>query len=450
MIKEKISSQEVIDLVASKASVSKRAVEEFLKVMISTIESALIAGESVKIKNYGTFKLQWNEPRKSVNVQTGEEILLSGYYKVTFTPDAILKDLVNEPFAHLEPVILDQQQNEPVEEDDDDDDEIGLDPLRVFNDQASEIKDLISEIQSLSSKPKPVFVEKKEELKPQKQEFEEPAKIFWAEKVVELPKESLHAETLQRISTELHESKELLKELVEIQPNSQKKHDYTSFQTREPEPKQAQEYISNMPSTPYLDYAKPAKKRRIWLYFLIIFFFLAGIGSGLYMFVPQVKDGADSVVNNLRIVAGNISEDISTWFAPAPEKVVLPVKKTVVKPKPIVVLKDTSANDTIDKFAKIPVDSLQLMFDNPRIYTRFITSEKTVVGSRLTRFSKKYYDDKAFWVYIYEANKEKISDPDNIAIGILIRIPRLDPRLIDLANPRCIKKARELHSVYIK
>jgi nucleoid DNA-binding protein len=75
MNKEKISSQEIIDLVASKASVSKRAAEEFLKVMIATVEDGLLAGEIVKIKNFGTFKLQWNEPRKSVNIQTGTEIL---------------------------------------------------------------------------------------------------------------------------------------------------------------------------------------------------------------------------------------------------------------------------------------------------------------------------------------------------------------------------------------
>ena len=50
MSKEKISSQEIIDHVSAKASVSKRAAEEFLKVMISTIEDALLAGETVMIK----------------------------------------------------------------------------------------------------------------------------------------------------------------------------------------------------------------------------------------------------------------------------------------------------------------------------------------------------------------------------------------------------------------
>ena len=107
MIKEKISSQEIIDMIASKASVSKRAAEEFLKVMIASVEEGLLAGEIVKIKNFGTFKPQWNEPRKSVNVQTGDEIKIAGYYKVVFVPDTALKEQVNEPFAHLEPVELD-------------------------------------------------------------------------------------------------------------------------------------------------------------------------------------------------------------------------------------------------------------------------------------------------------------------------------------------------------
>jgi len=103
MNKDKISSQEIIDQVASQLRVSKRQSEEFLKEMVVTIEEALLAGESVKIKNFGTFKLQWNEPRKSVNVQTGEEIILDGYNKVTFIPDVKLKDIVMNLLLILNP-----------------------------------------------------------------------------------------------------------------------------------------------------------------------------------------------------------------------------------------------------------------------------------------------------------------------------------------------------------
>jgi hypothetical protein len=97
-----------------------------------------------------------------------------------------------------------------------------------------------------------------------------------------------------------------------------------------------------------------------------------------------------------------------------------------------------------------PVDSLQLLFDNPRVYTEFIASERIKFGSRLTLISRRYYGSKDFWVYIYEANKEKIPNPDQIAQGTLIRIPRLDARLIDVSNPRCLTKAKELNDLYVK
>ncbi|MFT3754023.1 MAG: hypothetical protein QM800_14480 [Paludibacter sp.] len=131
---------------------------------------------------------------------------------------------------------------------------------------------------------------------------------------------------------------------------------------------------------------------------------------------------------------------IKKFFSPELKKV--PVTETVVIPK------DTTAIDTVE--AKEPVDSLQLLFDNPRVYNEFIGTEQINAGSRLTIMSKKYYGSKDFWVYIYEANKERIQNPDNIEMGTLIRIPKLDPRLIDASNPRCVEKALELHDKYVK
>jgi nucleoid DNA-binding protein len=149
MIKDKVSSQEIIELIAIKASISKRAAEDFLKVLFLSIEEALLLGESVKIKQLGTFKLQWIEPRKSVNVRNGEDVVLAGYYKVNFAPESTLKAIVNEPFAHLEAVELDAQQKEHAQSTEIP--EINIDPLRLFTEQASEISTLLSEIQALSN-----------------------------------------------------------------------------------------------------------------------------------------------------------------------------------------------------------------------------------------------------------------------------------------------------------
>jgi nucleoid DNA-binding protein len=144
MAKEKISSQEIVEMLAEQAGITKKSADEFLKAMFSTIEETLLAGDSVKIKKFGTFKLQSNAARKSVNVQTGENIIIPGYYKVNFAPDAMLKDAVNEPFSHLDSVRLDEK-DEPIEKSAED----GFDQMGAFTEQANEIKDILSEIQSL-------------------------------------------------------------------------------------------------------------------------------------------------------------------------------------------------------------------------------------------------------------------------------------------------------------
>lgn len=85
-----------------------------------------------------------------------------------------------------------------------------------------------------------------------------------------------------------------------------------------------------------------------------------------------------------------------------------------------------------------------------RTYTSFIASERLPYGSRLTHLSRKYYNgDKDFWVFIYEANKERIQNPNIIDQGTLIRIPRLDPALRDKSNPELRKLLSELHRKYV-
>lgn len=427
MIKDKISSQEIIDLVSSKALVSKRAAEDFLKVMIATIEDALMAGESVKIKNLGTFKLQWNEPRKSVNIQTGEEIILSGYHKVSFTPDAILKDLVNEPFAHLEPIELEQETIEPIQEDTD----VVLDPLRIFTEQASEIKDLISEIQSLSPKAKPVAKEKKTEVK--------------------IEVEKIEVEKIEIEKNDLVESKIIsAEEIVSANPIETVIVSEDEKISQVPvELNKVSEVIPEFNSTPFLDKIEPPKKRKTWIWVLSTFLLICCVGSGLYFLYPPAKEYTDNTIHNFKTSVTQIPENksisevlnaISGWFRSSPKKA--SITESIIVPK------DTSDVDSIGQ--NEPTDSLQMMFDNARVYKKYIASERIKAGSRLTLISKRYYGSKDFWVYIYEANKEKITNPDQIAKGTLIRIPKLDPRLIDATNPRCIKKAKELHDIYVK
>jgi len=421
MNKEKISSQEIIDLIASKALISKRAAEEFIKMMIATIEEALLAGDIVKIKNFGTFKLQWNEPRKSVNVHTGEEIILDGYHKVTFIPEASLKDLVNEPFAHLEPVQLDDESNFVISEKKENE---VLDPLRIFTEQASEIKDILSEIQALSVSSKPVTSE--EQVKDQEQtgiEFE----VSKTNEPIILDKEKVIEQAIE--PTEIISEEPVLIEQEETQIISELTDD-------------------KIETSSFLENAK-SKNRKIWFSVLIILLLLAGTGSGLYFLYPPAKDFTDSTYLKSKKTILKMSEGVSiTDMLNTISSWVTPETKQTPIPETIFIPKDTSAMDSVTE--KPQIDSLQYLFDNPRIYREYLGSERINPGSRLTIISKRYYGNKIFWVYIYEANKDHIPNPDNIPVGTLIRIPKVDSKLIDSTNPRCIQKAKELHDIYVE
>lgn len=456
MNKDKISIQEIIDLVASKAGVSKRAAEEFLKVFISTIEDTLITGESVKIKDFGTFKLQWNEPRKSVNIQTGEEILLSGYHKVTFTPDTTLRDLVNEPFAHLEAVVLEDSNKEKAEVKMEEETEVELNPLRIFVEQASEIKNLISEIQALSSKSEKVIIEDKiESISEEKVETEinsENELIIASEEIEDLEKNS---EDINYISEdELDNKDDVIDKTTDAIDNQtvEEESQYTEVEIKTENELETEKVVvsgAEFSSNPFIEASKPGRKTRKRLWTTIIIILLSGGGIAGYFFVPPVTEIVNNTLTrgkNLIITfkdsasTTDLLNMISKWVSPTPKK--------EVSPETIIVPKKTVIGDSI--IEEEPIDSLQILFDTPRIYPELIATEKIVSGSRLARMSERYYGKSDFWVYIYEANQNRIPNPDNIPSGTLIYIPKVDPRLIDATNPRCIKKARELHDLYVK
>jgi len=118
--------------------------------------------------------------------------------------------------------------------------------------------------------------------------------------------------------------------------------------------------------------------------------------------------------------------------------------KEVIVPQ----VKDSVSEEVVA--VETPVDSLQLLFDEERVYTEFIATEKVVAGSRLTRISQRHYGVKEFWVYIYEANKDKFITPDQLIPGTTLQIPKLNPVLADKDNPRCMEYALQLHDVYLK
>ena len=116
---ERLTIQDLTDLLAAKHSMTKKDAEAFVKEFFLLIEQALENEKTVKIKGLGTFKLIDVDSRESVNVNTGERFQIKGHTKVSFSPDANLRDTINKPFAHFETVVLNENtilEDTPIEE----------------------------------------------------------------------------------------------------------------------------------------------------------------------------------------------------------------------------------------------------------------------------------------------------------------------------------------------
>ncbi|MCH5311348.1 MAG: HU family DNA-binding protein [Prevotella sp.] len=102
----KISFYDIASVLMEHNGLTQSKANDFVKAMFDIIQERLPIDQQVKIKGLGTFKIIDVEDRESINVNTGERILIEGHSKITFTPDAAMKELINKPFSQFETVIL--------------------------------------------------------------------------------------------------------------------------------------------------------------------------------------------------------------------------------------------------------------------------------------------------------------------------------------------------------
>lgn len=102
----KNSVQEIAAVIAGKHGLSQQDAEAFVYSFFNLINDGLHSEKVVKVKGLGTFKVIDVRERESVNVNTGERVLIESHGKITFTADPIMRDLVNKPFAQFETVVL--------------------------------------------------------------------------------------------------------------------------------------------------------------------------------------------------------------------------------------------------------------------------------------------------------------------------------------------------------
>ena len=375
---EKLSWSELRRALAVRAGVSEKTAGAFLNGLVNQLINGLKSDKQVKINGLGTFKLQAVAPRKSVNVSTGEEIIIEGYNKIVFSPEAGLKELVEsrQPSdVSLQPLVFSDQPNEG---------DFPIDPIKKLGEQADEIVGLLAEIESI----------------------EEPKEVVEEPKVV-VPEE---------------EPKVVIPEVPEIPKEPEV---VTPEEPEEPKvvvPEEEPEIIVQRPKKP------EKKKYHFFRDVLICVLILLLLLAGGYFFLRNQLSG---ILESLLKPEQEQTEQVESPQIENPTPTLAEGEGEEESPSQLDLIPegDIPQAQILDEFNAISAGE---EFEEP--YSDLITTEPMHEGSRLTWMAKRFYGDKRFWPYLYDANRDRISNPSNIEIGTPIRVPRLTQAQLDTTN----------------
>ena len=197
-------------LLADKSGLSQVEAELFIRKMFDVCNQGLDADKQVKIKWLGTFKVQATKDRESINVNTGERFTIEGRDKLTFTPDNILKEIVNKPFAQFETVVV----NDGVDFDEIDE-KFGEEQTE---DAPEQVIDFLDEEKTATPNPEVVVIESEKE----KEKEDELAKQIAIEqaKLERLKQAQLEQERIQK---EKQEQERLEQERIQKEKQEQER-----------------------------------------------------------------------------------------------------------------------------------------------------------------------------------------------------------------------------------
>lgn len=383
MADNKLNMNILRQAITDRTDASDKEAGLFLRVFAEQIVEGLKSGEQVKINGLGTFRLQEMSPRRSVNVNTGEAIVIPGYKRVVFSPEISIREMVenNGRIAAVNP----NKQTTPAATAD----EETLSPIEKLGRQADEIVDLLADLGQGPKAGKNAEVQEGTEVS--EAEAAETVETAAERDVIQESAGEEKEEETEGAETAAEETKEEAaeegtateevatdtKETAEREEEAETKAEETGTEEVKPDPK------------------KQEKRFNFWRDTLICVACLIAILAGGFFFLRyELGSWIDG------IAAGREQTAADTIAA-----------------QPLPVTSDTLV---------IPV-STKTMEQSPTrpTYESFITTEEIREGSRLTWLAYRYYGNKALWVYIYDANKDHLDNPNNIQVGTPIRIPEL-------------------------
>ena len=238
-------------LLADKSGLSQVEAELFIRKMFDVCNQGLDADKQVKIKWLGTFKVQATKDRESINVNTGERFTIEGRDKLTFTPDNILKEIVNKPFAQFETVVV----NDGVDFGEIDE-KFGEEQTE---DAPAQVIDFLDEEKTATPNPEVVVIGSEKEKEEEKEAEDELAKQIAIEqaKLERLKQAQLEQERIQKekLEKEKQEQERLEQEKLEQERQEQERQEQERLEQEKLEFAQQQQALKAVvePAVPASD-----------------------------------------------------------------------------------------------------------------------------------------------------------------------------------------------------
>lgn len=378
---DKLSWSELRRALAQRANISEKDANAFLTAFNAQLLEALKTEKQVKINGLGTFKLQAVAPRKSVDVTTGNEITIEGYNKVSFVPEAGVKELIEKVEA-----------GEAVE---------ALDPIQKLGAQADEIVDILGDLGEL----------------PKEEKAEEPVEEA-------APVEEPEAEEPKEETTPVEEPKAEEPVIAEVPAEEPKEEEPVAEEPVEEtapveEPKEEEPLIVS---------EKPAKKKNYFLRALLISFIILLILCvvGYFFLRKQVCEWFDILKEKVEKI-----ELFNKCSAPSEE-----VEAAAAEDELVLEVPEEAAEQVVESDApKAEVQKAK--------YEELLLTEEITEGSRLAWISRKYYGHPDYWPYLYDANRDRIDDPSNVPVGTQIRVPKLTKAQRDMTSSEYLRLKEE-------
>lgn len=327
----KTALQLIADAVAKKHKITVKEAERFVSSMFDVMNEGLKTDKLVKVKGLGTFKVQAVKPRESVNVNTGERVLIEGHDKVSFTPDTTMKELVNKPFALFETVVLndgvdfaDLESKPDDEEKKEEADETAVSDSKtvVSDEEKKETKEVITT-----------------EISDEKPSEEMPQLSVEVPMAAIEPKEEV-AEEREEGQKEIVEEKEIF---MEVEAEAVEKQSETVKVQSETVLEKQPETVSEMPKAAASSAEKTKKINwMLWVYIAV------GIVAVMYFF--GYKFGKDAALrDNKEVVHAQTKDSLAVKTKKAAKKPTVKIEKPVAKvAQPVV--------DEADKFRQLSSD----------------------------------------------------------------------------------------------